>query len=71
MNTAQTVAGIVAKVLQNLPLVTSLAPGALTIIQGAISLFQGLNKNPNATMADIDAAVDKIVAQSAQIQNMK
>lgn len=71
MSTAQTVADIVAKVLANLPFIATLAPSALAIIQNAIALFQGLGKNPNATMADIDAAIDKIKTQSEQIQSMK
>lgn len=71
MTPAQKIAELAMKVLQNLPLVTSLAPGALLIIQNAISIFKDLSDNPNATMADVDAAIAKIEAQSAEIQRIR
>jgi len=71
MNVAQKIAELAMKVFQNLPLITSLAPAGVSFIQNAISIFRDLKDNPNATMADIDAAIAKIEANSAKIQSMK
>lgn len=52
--------------LENLPQYVALAPAVVSLIQNALAAFR--EQDSDATKEDIDALIEKIVKQSAEIQ---